>query len=65
MPRLLAAGSGGCAALPLRAEETANVRGSVRSKPLYIDSIAAVPVGERNRPVADVKIIQATLIKRQ
>jgi peptidyl-prolyl cis-trans isomerase B (cyclophilin B) len=30
-----------------------------------IDSIAAVPVGERNRPITDVKIIKATLIKRQ
>ena len=30
-----------------------------------IDSIAAVPTGERNRPVEDVKIIKATLIKRQ
>jgi cyclophilin family peptidyl-prolyl cis-trans isomerase len=30
-----------------------------------IDSIAAVQVGERNRPIADVKIIKATLIKRQ
>ena len=30
-----------------------------------IDSIAAVPVGERNRPVEDVRIIKATLIKRQ
>jgi peptidyl-prolyl cis-trans isomerase B (cyclophilin B) len=30
-----------------------------------IDSIAAVPVGERNRPVADVRIIKASLIKRQ
>jgi len=30
-----------------------------------IDSIAAVPVGERNRPTADVKIIKASLIKRQ
>lgn len=29
-----------------------------------IDSIAAVPVGERNRPVEDVRIIKATLIKR-
>jgi cyclophilin family peptidyl-prolyl cis-trans isomerase len=30
-----------------------------------IDSIAAVATGERNRPVEDVKIIKATLIKRQ
>lgn len=30
-----------------------------------IDSIAAVAVGERNRPVEDVKILKATLIKRQ
>jgi peptidyl-prolyl cis-trans isomerase B (cyclophilin B) len=30
-----------------------------------IDSIAAVPTGERNRPVTDVKIIKASLIKRQ
>jgi cyclophilin family peptidyl-prolyl cis-trans isomerase len=30
-----------------------------------IDSIAAVPTGERNRPVEDVRIIKATLIKRQ
>jgi peptidyl-prolyl cis-trans isomerase B (cyclophilin B) len=30
-----------------------------------IDSIAAVPVGDRNRPVQDVRIIKATLIKRQ
>jgi peptidyl-prolyl cis-trans isomerase B (cyclophilin B) len=30
-----------------------------------IDSIAAVTVGERNRPIEDVKIIKATLIKRQ
>jgi cyclophilin family peptidyl-prolyl cis-trans isomerase len=30
-----------------------------------IDSIAAVPVGDRNRPVEDVRIIKATLIKRQ
>jgi len=30
-----------------------------------IDSIAAVATGERNRPVEDVKIIRATLIKRQ
>ncbi|AEW01980.1 peptidylprolyl isomerase [Niastella koreensis] len=30
-----------------------------------IDSIAAVPVGESNRPVEDVRIIKATLIKRQ
>lgn len=30
-----------------------------------IDSIAAVPVGERNRPVEDVRIIKATLVKRQ
>jgi cyclophilin family peptidyl-prolyl cis-trans isomerase len=30
-----------------------------------IDSIAAVTVGERNRPVVDVKIIKASLIKRQ
>lgn len=29
-----------------------------------IDSIAAVPVGERNRPVEDVRIIKAALIKR-
>jgi peptidyl-prolyl cis-trans isomerase B (cyclophilin B) len=29
-----------------------------------IDSIAAVPVGERNRPVEDVRIIKASLIKR-
>lgn len=30
-----------------------------------IDSIAAVPVGDRNRPIQDVRIIKATLIKRQ
>ena len=30
-----------------------------------IDSIAAVTTGERNRPVEDVRIIKATLIKRQ
>jgi cyclophilin family peptidyl-prolyl cis-trans isomerase len=30
-----------------------------------IDSIAAVATGERNRPVEDVKIIKASLIKRQ
>jgi cyclophilin family peptidyl-prolyl cis-trans isomerase len=30
-----------------------------------IDSIAAVATGERNRPVEDVKIIKATMIKRQ
>jgi len=30
-----------------------------------IDSIAAVATGDRNRPVQDVKIIRATLIKRQ
>jgi len=30
-----------------------------------IDSIAAVATGERNRPVEDVRIIKATLIKRQ
>lgn len=30
-----------------------------------IDSIAAVATGDRNRPVEDVKIIKATLIKRQ
>ncbi|OQP64971.1 peptidylprolyl isomerase [Niastella vici] len=30
-----------------------------------IDSIAAVATGDRNRPVEDVKIIRATLIKRQ
>lgn len=30
-----------------------------------IDSIAAVAVGERNRPIEDVRIIKATLIKRQ
>ena len=30
-----------------------------------IDSIAAVPTGERNRPLEDVRIIKATLIKRQ
>lgn len=30
-----------------------------------IDSIAAVQTGERNRPVTDVKIIKASLIKRQ
>lgn len=29
-----------------------------------IDSIAAMPVGERNRPLDDVRIIKATLIKR-
>ncbi|THU37214.1 peptidylprolyl isomerase [Niastella caeni] len=29
-----------------------------------IDSIAAVTTGERNRPIEDVKIIKATLIKR-
>lgn len=30
-----------------------------------IDSIAAVAVGDRNRPIEDVKIIKASLIKRQ
>ncbi|HEY1202595.1 MAG TPA: peptidylprolyl isomerase [Niastella sp.] len=30
-----------------------------------IDSIAAVAVGDRNRPLQDVKIIKASLIKRQ
>lgn len=30
-----------------------------------IDSIAVVATGERNRPVEDVRIIKATLIKRQ
>jgi peptidyl-prolyl cis-trans isomerase B (cyclophilin B) len=30
-----------------------------------IDSIAAVPVGDRNRPIQDVRIIKASLIKRQ
>jgi cyclophilin family peptidyl-prolyl cis-trans isomerase len=30
-----------------------------------IDSIAAVTTGERNRPVEDVRIIKATLVKRQ
>lgn len=30
-----------------------------------IDSIAAVAVGDRNRPIQDVKIIKASLIKRQ
>ncbi|HUP10966.1 MAG TPA: peptidylprolyl isomerase [Niastella sp.] len=30
-----------------------------------IDSIAAVATGERNRPLEDVKIIKASLIKRQ
>ncbi|WP_205509494.1 peptidylprolyl isomerase [Longitalea arenae] len=30
-----------------------------------IDSIAAVATGERNRPLEDVRIIKATLIKRQ
>lgn len=30
-----------------------------------IDSIAAVATGERNRPIEDVRIIKATLIKRE
>ena len=41
------------------------VFGEVIQGVAVIDSIAAVGVGERNRPIADVRIIKATLIKRQ
>ena len=40
------------------------VFGEVIKGQSVIDSIAGMPTNERNRPVSDVRIIKATLVKR-